>query len=498
MSDRMHESGNAALEVRLPEAQTKYQIVIGLEVHVQLATRTKIFCSCPLEFGSAPNTNVCPVCLGLPGALPVLNAAAVELAVKAAVALGCHINPVSRFARKNYFYPDSPKGYQISQYDEPLAERGTVEIILNGGAKRIGITRIHMEDDAGKSIHDGFRDSERYSYVDLNRSGAPLIEIVSEPDMHASAEAYAYLTELKQILQFVEVSDCDMEKGQLRCDANVSIRLSGAKELGTKVEIKNLNSFRFLKMALDYEIERQIELVENGGNVVQETRLYNAGSGETVSMRSKEHAHDYRYFPEPDLVPMSSTVAECGARQSMPELPSTQRARFIGSYGLREYDAQALTSSRAIAGYFERAAAISGDPKTTANWVMGDLTALLRSAGKEISDSPVPAEHLGELVKLIDSKEISGKLAKEIFPRMFETGDSPVVIINREGLQQISDFTALEKIVDETISTNTKQVEQYKSGKTTVIGYLVGQVMKASRGQANPSVVNEILKSKLD
>jgi aspartyl-tRNA(Asn)/glutamyl-tRNA(Gln) amidotransferase subunit B len=475
-------------------ALSKYEVVIGLEVHVQLGTRTKIFCSCPLEFGSPPNTNVCPVCLGLPGALPVLNEAAVELALKAGLALGCRINPASRFARKNYFYPDLPKGYQISQYDEPIAERGEVQI----DGKSVGVTRVHMEDDAGKSIHDGFRDSDRFSYVDINRSGAPLIEIVSEPDMRSSDEAYAYVTELKQILQFMQVSDCDMEKGQLRCDANVSIRLHGAAEFGTKVEIKNLNSFKFLKMALDYEVDRQVQQVESGGYVVQETRLYNAGSGETVSMRSKEHAHDYRYFPEPDLVPLSISEEWLNRVQSsMPELPAARRERFVGSYGLKEYDAQVLTATREISDYFEQAASVSGDPKTTANWVMGDLAGMLKPAGKEISESPIPPQHLGELVKLINSGQLSGKLAKEIFPRMFETGDPPAAIMDREGLRQISDSGALEKIVDEIISTNTKQVDQYKSGKTSVIGFLVGQVMKASRGQANPAAVNEILKNKL-
>ena len=490
----------STLEVDLAPAEliAKYEPVIGLEVHVQLGTRTKIFCSCPLEFGSPPNTNVCPVCLGLPGALPVLNQAAVELALRAAMALDCRINPASRFARKNYFYPDLPKGYQISQYDEPLAERGAVEITVEGHPKRIAITRIHMEDDAGKSIHDSFRDSDRYTYVDLNRSGAPLIEIVSEPDMRASEEAYAYVTELKQILQFVEVSDCDMEKGQLRCDANISIRPFGAAELCTKVEIKNLNSFRFLKMALDYEIGRQVELVEGGAQVVQETRLYNAGSGETVSMRSKEHAHDYRYFPEPDLVPLRIGAEwRSRVRAAMPELPSAKRARFTGEYRLSDYDAQVLTGTRAISEYFEKAALVSGDPKTTANWVMGDLAGMLKPSGKEISESPVTAQHLGELVKLINAGQLSGKMAKGIFPRMFETGDAPAAVMEREGLRQITDSGALEKIVEETISANPKQVEQYKAGKTSVLGFLVGQVMKASRGQANPAVLNEILRNKL-
>lgn len=489
---------SAVLEPPSAAIRSKYEPVIGLEVHVQLGTRTKIFCGCPNEFGQPPNTNVCPVCLGLPGALPVLNQAAVELALKAAMALECTINPQSRFARKNYFYPDLPKGYQISQYDEPVAEHGVVEIQIDGERKRIGVTRVHMEDDAGKSIHDGFRDSEQYSYVDINRSGAPLIEIVSEPDMRTSDEAYAYLTVLKQVLQFVGISDCDMEKGQLRCDANVSVRSRGAEKFGTKAEVKNLNSFRFLKLALDYEIDRQIALIESGGQVVQETRLYNADSGETVSMRSKEHAHDYRYFPEPDLVPLEISASWMDRlRASMPELPAFRRMRFVERYGLRDYDAQVLTLTRSMSDYFEKAAANSGDPKMAANWVMGDLAGALKSAGKEIEQSPVSAEHLGELVRLIGTGELSGKLAKEIFPKMFETGDSASAIMEREGLRQISDSSALEKIVEETLAVNTKQVEQYRSGKTGVIGFLVGQVMKASRGQANPAAVNEILKKKL-
>src|SRR5690242_367467 len=336
------------------EVMARYEPVIGLEVHVQLATATKIFCACPTGFGAPPNTNVCPVCLGMPGALPVLNRAAVELALKAALALNCTVRPQSRFARKNYFYPDLPKGYQISQYDEPLAERGSVEILVDGRPKQIGITRIHMEDDAGKSIHEGFKDSDRYSYVDLNRSGTPLIEIVSEPDMRSSDEAYTYLTELKHIIQFVEVSACDMEKGQLRCDANVSVRLKGAEKFGTKAEVKNLNSFRFLKMALDYEIARQVAVIEGGGRVEQETRLYDAATGETIGMRSKESAHDYRYFPEPDLVPLRISDAwREQVRAAMPELPAHRRARFIDQYGLREYDAQILTATRVISDYYE-------------------------------------------------------------------------------------------------------------------------------------------------
>ncbi len=477
---------------------TKYEPVIGLEVHVQLGTKTKIFCSCPVEFGAPPNTNVCPVCLGLPGALPVMSRQAVELAISASLALHAKINPFSRFARKNYFYPDLPKGYQISQYDQPLAEHGYLDIVAENGKKRIGVTRIHMEDDAGKSIHDGFKDSDRYTYVDLNRSGTPLIEIVSEPDMRSSDEAYAYLTELKQVIQYIGVSDCDMEKGQLRCDANVSVRLRGAPKFGTKVEVKNVNSFRFVKQAIEYEIERQVEIVDRGGAIEQESRLYDAASAVTVGMRSKEHAHDYRYFPEPDLVPLRVSdhwLHEVKAR--LPELPADRRDRFVNQYSLREYDAQVLSLTRATGDYFEIAAKVSGDGRTTANWVVGDLMGLLNSAGKEIETSPISAEHLGELVALINKSELSGKLAKEILPKMFETGDAPSVIMDREGLKQISDSGALEKIAEEVIAANPKQVEQYKGGKTALLGFLVGQVMKASRGQAHPAAVNEVLKKKL-
>jgi aspartyl-tRNA(Asn)/glutamyl-tRNA(Gln) amidotransferase subunit B len=481
-----------------PEALAKYETVIGLEVHVQLATRTKIFCGCPTSFGAPPNTNVCPVCLGLPGALPVLNRQAVEMAMKAALALNCRIRPMSRLARKNYFYPDLPKGYQISQYDEPLAEHGWVEIPLEGAGKRVGVTRVHLEDDAGKSLHEGFPDSDRYTYVDLNRCGTPLIEIVSEPDMRSSDEAYAYLTELKQVLQYVEVSTCDMEKGHLRCDANVSVRLRGAQKLGTKAEVKNLNSFRFLKMALDYEISRQVAVVESGGAVTQETRLYNVDTGETAGMRSKEHAHDYRYFPEPDLAPLRISGAWLDrVRAEMPELPAAKRARFAGDYGLREYDAQVLTATRELSEYFEKAAETSGDPHSAANWVMGELLGALKAEGKELAESPVSAGRLGELLALIAKGEISGKLAKEVFAKMFASGDAPRAIIEREGLKQISDTATLERIVGEILAANPKQVEQYKGGKASVFGFFVGQVMKATRGQANPSLVNQLLKDKL-
>jgi aspartyl-tRNA(Asn)/glutamyl-tRNA(Gln) amidotransferase subunit B len=481
-----------------PEAIARYEPVIGLEVHAQLATATKIFCGCPTSFAAPPNTNVCPVCLGMPGALPVLSRDAVELAIKSALALHSSVRPQSRFARKNYFYPDMPKGYQISMYDEPLAEGGHVDIVVNGSPKRIGVTRVHMEDDAGKSIHEGFRDSDRYSYVDLNRSGTPLIEIVSEPDLRSSDEAYAYLTELKQVLQFIEVSTCDMEKGHLRCDANVSVRLRGAPQFGAKVEVKNLNSFRFLKQALEYEIARQVGVLDAGGVVEQETRLYTPETGETAGMRSKENAHDYRYFPEPDLVPLRVSERWLNeVRSTMPELPAVKRARFTSEYGLREYDADVLTATRALSEYYETAVSVSGDPKTAANWVMGDLMGLLKAEGKEISESPVSARDLGTLVGMIAKGEISGKLPKEIFGKMFATGDSPAAVMEREGLRQISDEAALDRIISDVIAGNPKQVEQYKAGKATVMNYLVGQAMKSTRGQAKVAVVTELLKRKL-
>ena len=481
-----------------PEVLARYEPVIGLEVHAQLSTATKIFCSCPTGFGAPPNTNVCPVCLGMPGALPVLNRRAVELAIKAGLALNCSIRPISRFARKNYFYPDLPKGYQISQYDEPLAEGGFVDIVIDGRVKRIAVTRIHMEDDAGKSIHDGFRDSDCFSYVDLNRSGTPLIEIVSEPDMRNAAEAYAYLTVIKQTLEFVEVSTCDMEKGHLRCDANVSVRLHGAEKFGTKVEVKNLNSFRFLKQALDFEIVRQVALIEGGGRVVQETRLYNPDLGETFGMRSKEDAQDYRYFPEPDLTPLRVSAQWLTEIQSsMPELPSRKRVRFIEDLGLREYDAEILTSSRIASEYFEAALQAAGDARITANWVIGDLMGLLKASGKEIGESPLSAANLGGLVRLIVEGSLSNKLAKEVFVKMFESGETAAIVIEREGLKQISDVDELERVIAEVIANNPKQVEQYRGGKTTVINFLVGQVMRATRGQADVAAATNMLKHKL-
>lgn len=481
------------------EQLAKYEVVIGLEVHVQLGTSTKIFSTAPIAFGEAPNTMVTPLCLGMPGTLPVLNKGVVEMAVKAGLALNCEIRPTSIFSRKNYFYPDLPKGYQISQYDQPTCEHGWIDIPVEGGQKRIGITRAHLEEDAGKSIHEGFKDSSKYSYVDLNRCGAPLVEIVSEPDIRTADEAYAYLTEVKLALQFASVSNCDMEKGQLRCDANVSVRPVGQKEFGTKAEIKNLNSFRFVKLAIEYEVSRQVGLIEAGGKVVQETRLYNPTLGETISMRSKEHAHDYRYFPEPDLLPLKISkqwLAEI--TDSMPELPAAKRKRFVEEYGLREYDAQVLTLTKELSGYYEAAAAASSNPKTTANWVTGELQGALNTAGKDLADCPVSAVQLGELVSLIEKGDVSGKLAKDIFAKMMETGESAPTIMEREGLKQISDTSELERILDEVIAKNPSQVEQYRSGKKAVIGFLVGQAMKASRGQANPQMVNQLLQAKLD
>ena len=490
------------MEAGIADAATiaKYEPVIGLEVHVQLGTKSKIFCGCSTEFGNPPNTQTCPVCLGLPGALPVLNREAVALAVRASLALNCQVRPFSRFARKNYFYPDLPKGYQISQYDQPLAEHGWLEITLEDETTgRIGITRLHLEDDAGKTSHEGFKDSDRYSYVDLNRTGVPLAEIVSEPDLRSPDQAFAYLTEMKQIMQFVGVSDCDMEKGQLRCDANVSVRLKGAEKFGTKAEVKNLNSFRFAKQALEYEIARQVAVLEAGGRIRQETRLFNTATGETVAMRSKEEAHDYRYFPEPDLMPLIVNDAwREEVRRAMPELPAAKRQRFVEEYGISEYDARVLSSTQVVADYFEQVAKASGDAKTAANWVQGDLTGALNATGKTFGESPVSAAHLAELVRLIADGTLSSKLGKEVFAKMFESAKPAAEIIEAEGLKQISDTSALQKIVAEVLANNPGQVATYKGGKTGVLGFFVGQVMKATRGQANPQAVNELLRKALE
>ena len=480
------------------EVRAQYEAVIGLEVHVQLLTKSKIFCSCSTHFGDPPNSNVCPVCLGLPGALPVLNREAVTMALKAALALNCAINPRSRFARKNYFYPDLPKGYQISQYDEPLAEHGWIDIEAEGKPKRIGITRVHLEEDAGKSLHEGFPDSDRKSYIDLNRSGVPLIEIVSEPDLRTPEEAYDYLTRLKTLLLYLEVSDCNMEEGSLRCDANVSVRRVGASAFGTKTEVKNLNSFRFLQKALGYEIDRQVEILEGGGTIQQETRLWDSREQRTYGMRSKEYAHDYRYFPEPDLLPLTiSEEWKEEVRRSLPELPAERRERFIREYSLPDYDAGQLTSSKALANYFEEVAKACGESKLAANWVLSELTYLLKEANKEIGDSPVSAENLAELLKLIQKGTISGKMAKDILGQMFATGQPASRVIAEQGLEQITDASQIAALAREIMSANPKQVEQYRKGKTATLGWFVGQVMKRTRGQANPQVVQEVLKKEL-
>ena len=480
------------------QVETPYERVIGLEVHVQLLTRSKIFCACSTRFGDPPNTNVCPVCLGLPGALPVLNREAVNMAMKAAMALNCTVHPRSRFARKNYFYPDLPKGYQISQYDEPLAEHGWLEILVQGKSRRIGITRVHLEEDAGKSLHEGFPDSDRVSYIDLNRSGVPLIEAVSKPDLRSPEEAYEYLTELRTLMLTLEVSDCNMEEGSLRCDANVSVRRAGASLLGVKTEIKNLNSFRFLEKALAYETERQIRILEGGGEVAQETRLWDSREQRTYGMRSKEHAHDYRYFPEPDLLPLVLTEEwKAEVRQSLPELPQARRGRFILEYGLPESDARQLTASRPLADYFERATESCGQPKLAANWILSELLHLLNDAHRKIGQSPVSAGHLAELLTQLYSGRISGKMGKDILMEMFETGESAREVMAAKGLEQISDPAQITLIVREVLEANPKQVEQYRKGKAATLGWFVGQVMKATRGQANPQAVQEALRREL-
>ncbi len=486
----------AAVAERRREA---YEPVIGLEVHVQLKTASKIFCGCSTRFGDPPNTNVCPVCLGLPGSLPVLNRQAVALAVRTALALNCTVRERSRFARKNYFYPDLPKGYQISQFELPLSERGRLEILHDGATKRIGITRLHLEEDAGKSLHEGFPDSDKNTYLDFNRCGVPLIEIVSEPDLRSAEEAYKYLTTLKQILEYLDVSDCDMEKGSLRCDANLSVRRRGAEKLGVKAEVKNLNSFRYLVRALEYELDRQVAQLENGGAVEQETRLYNVQAGRTEPMRSKEFAHDYRYFPEPDLLPLAVDAAwQEIIRRQMPELPAAKRARFVRDYGLTDYDAGVLTAARPLADYFEAAAAKSPNAKTAANWIQSELLALLKDSSKEITDSPVKPEALGELLKLVEGGTLSGKMAKTVFQTMFATGKNASEIVAEEKMEQVSDAGAIEKLCRQVVEANPKEVESYRKGKTALFSFFVGQVMKASRGQANPQLVNETLKKMLE
>jgi aspartyl-tRNA(Asn)/glutamyl-tRNA(Gln) amidotransferase subunit B len=481
-------------------AASKYEPVIGLEVHVQLLTATKIFCSCSTHFGDPPNTNVCPVCLGLPGALPVLNRKAVEFAVLAAMALNCRINETSIFARKNYFYPDLPKGYQVSQYDKPLSEHGSIEIKTAGGTKKIGITRLHVEEDAGKSLHEGFANSSETTGIDLNRSGMPLIEIVSEPDITSPDEAYEYLTRLKEIILYTGVSDCNMEEGSLRCDGNISVRPRGQKEFGTKTEVKNVNSFRFIREALEYEIERQIGVIESGGKIAQETRLYNSIEGKTYGMRSKEQAHDYRYFPEPDLLPLVVDAKwQKEIRDTLPELPEARRKRMVADYGITDQDAHVLTLTKSLADQFEAAAKAARSPKRVANLVQSELMGRLKAKGLEIEQSPISMKGVAASADLVESGAISGKMLKDIYDLAFERGKDFSVVYEEEGRpEQSRDTSALEKIIDEIIAANPKQVEQYRAGKKTVVGFFVGKVMKASKGQANPQMVNELLTKKLD
>jgi aspartyl-tRNA(Asn)/glutamyl-tRNA(Gln) amidotransferase subunit B len=477
----------------------RYEPVIGLEVHVQLLTATKIFCACPNRFGDAPNTNVCPVCLGLPGALPVLGREAVTLAIRAALATQCTVNARSIFARKNYFYPDLPKGYQISQYDRPLAENGTVEIPSGGAFRTVRLQRIHMEEDAGKLLHEGFPWSGEKSGVDFNRSGVPLIEIVSHPDLRSSEEAYEYLSALKAVLLYAGVSDCNMEEGSLRCDANVSIRPRGTEAFGTRAEIKNLNSFRNVARAIDHEIARQAAIVDAGGRIVQETRLWNADRAETVSMRSKEEAHDYRYFPEPDLPPLVVDDAWREAvRASLPELPAAKRRRFAAEHRIPDYDAGVLTLSRDVADYFEAVAKASGNAKAASNWVMGAVLRKLKEDDRPLSSSPVSPAALAELLALVEAGTVSGTTAKDVFERMWTSGEGARVIVEREGLGQVSDEATIAKAADEVIAESPKQVETYRGGKTNTIGWFVGQVMKKTGGKANPQLVNAVLKKKLD
>jgi len=489
-----------AAAVLSPEILAKYEPVIGLEVHVQLLTATKAFCGCENKFGAEPNTNICPVCLGLPGALPVLNEKAVEFATLAALALHCDVRKRSIFARKNYFYPDLPKGYQISQYDKPLAEHGWIEVpTADGSMKRIGITRVHMEEDAGKSLHDGFPDSATKTYLDLNRCGTPLIEIVSDPDIRTPDEAFEYLTRLKEILLYTGVSDCNMEEGSLRCDANVSVRPRGQEKFGTKAEVKNVNSFRFIRLALEYEIERQIEVIENGGRVKQETRLWNSVEGRTYPMRSKEQAHDYRYFPEPDLPPLVLTPVYIGeTEKNLVELPEARRARMISEYDLNQQDARTLTASRDFADRFEAAARTAKNPRRVANVLLSEVGGRLKALGLEQENSPVSMAGIVLAADLLDEGKISSKQMKQLMDICFEKGEDFPVIYEREKPEQIIDSSAIEKLIDEVIAASPKQVEQYRAGKRTVAGFFVGQVMRATKGQANPALLNELVTKKLE
>ena len=473
--------------------------MIGLEIHAQLQTRTKIFCGCSTAFGAPPNSHVCPVCLGLPGALPVLNRRAVDLAIKAALALGCEVQAESIFARKNYFYPDLPKGYQISQYERPLALRGGVEIAAGDQVTFVRLTRIHMEEDAGKSLHEGFYDSDRHTYLDFNRSGVPLIEIVSEPDMRSAEAAAQFFAKLRSILVWIGVNDGNMEEGSLRCDANVSVRPRGQERFGTKAEVKNVNSFRYLQKAIEYEIDRQIDLLESGGRVVQETRLWDSTTGRTTSMRSKEEAHDYRYFPEPDLPPLVVDHHRIEAvRETMPELPEARRRRFVTAYAIPEYDAGVLTQSSELADYFEAVATAAGNPKAASNWVMGELLRTLKERAVEVAHVSLKPEALAGLIALIDNGTISSSVAKDVFAKMFESGESAEQIVQAGGLAQTSDHDALLAIIKDVLAGNADAIAQVRAGRNNAFGFLVGQAMKASKGKGNPKVINELLRRELD
>ncbi len=476
----------------------EYEAIIGLEVHAQLLTKSKIFCGCSTLFGAEPNTHTCPVCTGLPGSLPVLNKKVVEFTIKAALATNCCIAPRSQFARKNYFYPDLPKGYQISQYELPLATGGYIEIQVNGGKKNIGIQRIHMEEDAGKLIHDFSSEKGAHSYVDFNRTGVPLIEIVSAPDIRSPEEASAYLRKLRAILVFLDICDGNMEEGSFRCDANISLRPKGEKGFGVKTELKNMNSFRNVQKALDFEIRRQTALLDQGEKIIQETRLWDAARGVTASMRGKEEAHDYRYFPDPDLVPLvidPAWVEEI--RATLPELPDAKKERFIKEYGIPEYDAEVLTTSKSLANYYETCVRFFPQPKIVSNWIMSELLRELKKDEREIEECPVPAENLAALLRLIDEGVISGKIAKSVFEEMYQTGQRAEEIVRTQGLIQLSDEEAITKLVEDILAAHPKEVAEYRQGKEKVFGFFVGQVMKATQGKANPRLVNEILKKKL-
>jgi aspartyl-tRNA(Asn)/glutamyl-tRNA(Gln) amidotransferase subunit B len=484
--------------VRGEKMSKKYETVIGLEVHVQLSTESKIFCGCSTEFGKAPNENTCPVCLGLPGTLPVLNKKAVDYAILAGLALNCDIAEYSKFDRKNYFYPDLPKAYQISQFDLPVAEDGNIEIETEEGIFNIGVHRVHLEEDAGKLIHEGSIDKSEGSLVDYNRTGVPLIEIVSEADMRSPAQARAYLTELKLIMEYLDISDCNMEEGSLRCDANISLRPYGQKEFGTKAELKNMNSFSAVEKGLEYEVERQRDILEDGGKIVQETRTWDENLNKTISMRGKEEAHDYRYFPEPDLVPLEIDEEwKSEMRKQLPELPRKKYKRFISEFGLPEYDAEVITGSREMAEFFERVLKEYDNPKNLSNWMMGEFLKLLNENNHSPFESGVSPKALAQMLVMIDEEIISGKIAKKVFEIMYNSGRDPEAIVKEEGLKQISDEDELENIVDNVIAENPDAVEDIKNGKDRAIGFLVGQVMKETRGKANPGMVNSMLREKL-